>query len=59
MIGHGGSTNGFNARLTIIPERHYAIAILTNSGRGSALYEEVVAAGLKARLGLEQPKPRR
>jgi CubicO group peptidase (beta-lactamase class C family) len=57
VIGHGGSTNGFNARLTIIPERQYAIAILTNSGRGSALYEEVVAADLKQRLGLEQPKP--
>jgi len=57
LIGHGGSTNGFNARLTLIPERRYAIAILTNSGRGSAMYEEMVEARLAERFGLRQPKP--
>ena len=57
LIGHGGSTNGFNARLTIIPERHFAVAILTNSGRGSALYEEVIAAELEQRFGLRAAKP--
>jgi hypothetical protein len=57
VIGHGGSTNGFNARLTIIPERRFAIAVLTNSGRGSAMYDEVVAWALAERLGLREPKP--
>ncbi|HZC05222.1 MAG TPA: serine hydrolase domain-containing protein [Ktedonobacterales bacterium] len=57
LIGHGGSTNGFNARLTIIPERNFAIAILTNSGRGSAMYGEVIEAELQERFGLREPKP--
>jgi CubicO group peptidase (beta-lactamase class C family) len=57
VIGHGGSTNGFNARLTIVPERRFAIAMLTNSGRGSAMYDEVVAWALAERLGLREPKP--
>lgn len=57
LVGHGGSTNGFNARLTLIPERRYAIAILTNSGRGAAMYEEVIEARLAERFGLRTPKP--
>lgn len=57
QIRHGGSTNGFNARLTIIPERRFALAILTNSGRGAAMYEEVIAAELAARFDLREPHP--
>jgi CubicO group peptidase (beta-lactamase class C family) len=57
LIGHGGSTNGFNARLTMIPARRYAIAILTNSGRGSAMYEEVIESRLAERFGLHESKP--
>ncbi len=57
LVAHGGSTNGFNARLTLIPERRYAIAILTNSGRGSAMYEEVIEARLAELFSLSQPKP--
>jgi CubicO group peptidase (beta-lactamase class C family) len=57
LIGHGGSTNGFNARLTIIPERQFAIAILTNSGRGSVMYDEVIEAEVAERFGLRMPKP--
>ncbi len=57
LIGHGGSTNGFNARLTIVPERQFAVAILTNSGRGSAMYEEVIADLLAERFGLRAVKP--
>lgn len=57
VIGHGGSTNGFQARLTIIPARRYAIAILTNSDRGSAMYTEVIDATLAERFGLQAPKP--
>lgn len=56
IIGHGGSTNGFNARLTIIPERQFAIAFLTNSGRGSVMYEQVIAETLAERFGLRAPK---
>jgi CubicO group peptidase (beta-lactamase class C family) len=57
VIGHGGSTNGFNAHLTIIPERHYAIAALTNSGRGSVMIDEITEADISTRFGLTMPKP--
>lgn len=36
LVGHGGSTNGFQAQLTLVPNRNFALAVLTNSGRGTA-----------------------
>ena len=57
QIRHGGATNGFNAYFVVIPQRNYAIAILTNSGRGSAMYREVIEAELAERFGLREPKP--
>ncbi|HEX9038275.1 MAG TPA: serine hydrolase domain-containing protein [Ktedonobacterales bacterium] len=57
VVGHGGSTNGFNARLLLIPERRYALVILTNSGRGSAMYQEILEARLAERFGLQAPQP--
>ncbi len=57
LVAHGGSTNGFQAQLTLIPERRYAIAILTNSGRGATMYKEVVEERLAERFSLRQPKP--
>ena len=57
QIRHGGATNGFNARLTVIPERKFALAILTNSERGSVMYDEVIAAELAARFDLREPGP--
>lgn len=57
LVSHGGSTNGFQAHLTVIPSRGYAIAILTNSGRGSALYGAVERWALANDLGLNLPTP--
>jgi CubicO group peptidase (beta-lactamase class C family) len=57
LIGHGGSTNGFQARLSLIPAHHYALAILTNSGRGSALYRELLDARLAERFDLRASAP--
>jgi hypothetical protein len=37
VVEHGGSLNGFQVKLKFIPARNFAIAILTNSGRGSVL----------------------
>ena len=59
VIGHGGSTNGFNAHLTIIPERRYAIAALTNSGRGSVMIDALIADELQRRFVLAERKPER
>jgi CubicO group peptidase (beta-lactamase class C family) len=56
-IGHGGATNGFNARLTLVPEQHFAIAILTNSGRGAAAYRRIVDWALQHYCGLHPDEP--
>jgi CubicO group peptidase (beta-lactamase class C family) len=55
MLSHGGSTNGFQAQLHVVPEHGFAIAILTNSGRGSALNDAVGAWALEANCGLVAP----
>jgi CubicO group peptidase (beta-lactamase class C family) len=61
IVEHGGSTNGFQAKLVLVPSRNFAIAILTNSSRGSVLNEHVRAWALDHELGLrkERPTPRR
>jgi CubicO group peptidase (beta-lactamase class C family) len=61
IVEHGGSTNGFQAKLVLVPSRNFAIAILTNSSRGSVLNEHVRAWALDHYLGLreERPTPRR
>ena len=40
-IGHGGSTNGHRALLTIVPEKRFACAMLTNGSNGAAVYNRV------------------
>ncbi len=59
LVGHGGATNGFQAQLTLVPSRGFAIALLTNSGKGSAANRDVEEWALAHELGLslEQPTP--
>lgn len=57
LIGHGGSTNGFQARLTLAPTQGFAIAVLTNSGRGSAAYRPIVDWALQNYCGLRTTDP--
>lgn len=54
---HTGSTNGFTARLTIVPERNFAIAVLTNADRGSMVHTKIVEAALDRSFGLRQDQP--
>jgi hypothetical protein len=56
-ISHGGATVGQNAWLLLIPQRDFAIAVLTNSNRGSQVYREVSRWALKHFLDLEPPEP--
>lgn len=56
-VGHGGSTNGFQAHLDLVPSRDFALVILTNSGRGAALYREVITWVFENYLGLTRPEP--
>ena len=57
VIGHGGATNGFMARLAIAPERGWAIALLTNGARGTALNNRVRDWALEHDLGVKKPRP--
>ena len=41
FIGHGGSTNGQRASLTIVPARRFACSMLTNGSNGAAVYRLV------------------
>jgi CubicO group peptidase (beta-lactamase class C family) len=57
VIGHGGSTNGFQAQLTIVPEKNFAIAMLTNGSRGMAVNNDIEKWALKKHFGLDVPEP--
>ncbi len=57
MVRHGGATRGFNADLRMVPAANLALVTLTNSGRGSELYDELTAAALKLILNAEKPAP--
>ncbi len=59
QVSHGGSTLGQNASLVLVPERGFALAILTNSGAGRRLIRDVTRSAFREFLGvtLEDPKP--
>lgn len=56
-IGHGGSTNGFQAHLDLVPSRDFALVTLTNSSRGAALNREVIKWVFEHYLELTRPEP--
>ncbi|QBD79153.1 class A beta-lactamase-related serine hydrolase [Ktedonosporobacter rubrisoli] len=56
-IGHGGITSGQVSSLQLLPERQFALAILTNGSRGSALIAELVPWLRLHILGLVEPLP--
>jgi hypothetical protein len=58
FIGHGGSTNGHRANLTIVPEKRFACAMLTNGSNGSAVYR-VVERHLLQQAGAPRVDPAR
>ena len=57
MVGHGGSTNGFNATFQLVPERDFALVMLTNAGNGSVLYGQVTDWAVEHLLDVKVPKP--
>ena len=57
LVGHGGSTNGFQAHLTLLPASGAAIASLTNHENGSAAYLEVETWLLAERFHLRPVPP--
>ncbi len=57
LVSHGGATNGQTAVFTMVPDRRFAITILTNADRGAMLYGDVVKWALSHYLGLAEPDP--
>jgi len=50
-LAHGGTLSGHILLLEIVPERNFAIAILTNSNAGWRLIQDVEREALKSYLG--------
>jgi CubicO group peptidase (beta-lactamase class C family) len=50
-FGHGGTLSGHILLLELVPERNFAIAILTNSNMGWRLIQDVEREALKSYLG--------
>ena len=50
-LGHGGTLGGHILLLEIVPERNFAIAILTNASTGWRLVQDVEREALKSYLG--------
>ena len=57
IIGHGGGTNGQKTRLVIVPDKRFALLMLTNYDRGEEAIGRVVDLALEHYLGLVEPKP--
>ncbi len=56
LVAHGGTTNGQLAAFVMVPERSFAIAVLTNANKGGLLHRDIVNWVLEDYLGLTEPE---
>jgi CubicO group peptidase (beta-lactamase class C family) len=56
VVRHGGSTFGQRALLLLVPERQFALAILTNAEQGETLHQEASRWALEHYLGAADPE---
>lgn len=57
-LSHGGDTNGHHTQFIIVPDREFAIAVLTNSGpNGSMLHGELTEWALETACGITTTTP--
>jgi CubicO group peptidase (beta-lactamase class C family) len=56
-FGHGGSGNGQFSEMLVVPERGFAIAVLSNSQEGYQLNQAVVKWALEHYLGVAEADP--
>jgi CubicO group peptidase (beta-lactamase class C family) len=56
LVSHGGSTNGQQAELLLVPERDFALAMLTNAHAGIQLMSELGNWIIATYLGLTAPQ---
>jgi CubicO group peptidase (beta-lactamase class C family) len=57
QVGHGGGTLGQVSHLSLVPQRNFAIAILTNSAGGGRLIRDVSRWALKEYLAVNETDP--
>ncbi len=57
VVQHGGSTNGQQSALVLVPERAFALVVLTNANLGGALGTEVTDWALARFLGIRKDPP--
>jgi CubicO group peptidase (beta-lactamase class C family) len=57
VVAHGGSTNGQQSSFDIVPEKDFAITVLTNADEGALLEREIVEWALEAYCGAVEPEP--
>jgi CubicO group peptidase (beta-lactamase class C family) len=53
LYGHDGGTLGQSAYFRLVPDQRVAVALLTNGGDASALYDELVGHVLRESAGVE------
>jgi CubicO group peptidase (beta-lactamase class C family) len=57
IVSHMGGTNGQSTLLLLVPEREFALVVLTNADRGGIVIQKVSQWVLKQYLELEIPDP--
>lgn len=57
VIRHSGGTNGQIAGFWVVPERRFALAVLTNASNGGLLTRELYLQAIGEYLGLADPDP--
>ena len=57
LAGHGGSTNGFRAKLSLLPGQGLALAVLTNGNGGRPVARALETWFLERYAGLRRPEP--
>jgi len=57
VAAHGGSTNGQESAFEIVPERNFAVTVLTNSATGLQVNRELVNWAKQTYLGLAEEEP--
>lgn len=55
VVAHGGGTNGQLSAFEMVPERDFALTVLTNAKKGGRLRDELTKWALEAYAGLKQP----
>jgi CubicO group peptidase (beta-lactamase class C family) len=59
VLGHLGSTNGFESSLTMVPDQDFGVVVLTNASSGDGLHRRITEWALSEYCDIEPRAPRR